>query len=52
MTARERVQRAFRHEEADRVPIYEQTVCTRVASEIRQTDRTLNGFLTGEVEAP
>jgi len=34
MTARERVQRAFRHEEPDRVPIYEQTVCTRIASEI------------------
>lgn len=34
MTARERVQKAFRHEEPDRVPVYEQTVCTRIASEI------------------
>ncbi len=34
MTARERVQGAFRHEEPDRVPVYEQTVCARIASEI------------------
>jgi uroporphyrinogen decarboxylase len=34
MTSKERVERAFRHEEADRVPVYEQTVATRIASEI------------------
>jgi len=34
MTSRERVARAFRHQEPDRVPIFEQTVCTRIASEI------------------
>jgi len=34
MTPRERVAKVFRHEEPDRVPIYEQTVCCRIASEI------------------
>jgi hypothetical protein len=34
MTSRERVQRAFDHQQPDRVPRYEQTVCARVASEI------------------
>ena len=34
MTSRERVQSAFRHREADRVPRYEQTVCCRVASDL------------------
>jgi uroporphyrinogen decarboxylase len=34
MTSRERVRLAFQHREPDRVPIYEQTVCCRVASEI------------------
>jgi len=34
MTSRERVQIAFQHREADRVPIYEQSVCCRVASEV------------------
>ena len=34
MTSRERVRLAFQHREPDRVPVYEQTVCCRVASEI------------------
>jgi uroporphyrinogen decarboxylase len=34
MTSRERIEKAFRHEEPDRVPIYEQTVCCRIASEL------------------
>ncbi len=34
MTSRQRVEQAFRHQQADRVPIFEQTVCTRVASDI------------------
>jgi len=34
MTPRGRVEQAFRHEEPDRVPIYEQTVCCRIASEL------------------
>jgi uroporphyrinogen decarboxylase len=34
MTSRERVQAAFRHQEPDRVPVFEQTVCARIASEI------------------
>jgi hypothetical protein len=34
MTPRERVRLAFAHQEPDRVPVYEQTVCSRVASEI------------------
>lgn len=34
MTSRERVTSAFRHEEPDRVPRYEQTVCSRIASEL------------------
>lgn len=34
MTSRERVRAAFEHREPDLVPIYEQTVCSRVASEI------------------
>ncbi len=34
MTSRERVRLAFAHQEPDRVPVYEQTVCSRVASEI------------------
>ncbi|HUU53397.1 MAG TPA: uroporphyrinogen decarboxylase family protein [Armatimonadota bacterium] len=34
MTSGERVRCAFEHREADRVPVYEQTVCCRVASEI------------------
>jgi hypothetical protein len=34
VTSRERVEKAFRHEQPDRAPIYEQTVCCRIASEI------------------
>ena len=34
MTSRERVRLAFQHREPDRVPIYEQSICCRVASEI------------------
>jgi len=34
MTSRERVERAFAHQEADRTPVFEQTVCSRIASEI------------------
>ncbi len=34
MTSRERVEKAFQHQEPDRVPICEQTVCSRIASEI------------------
>lgn len=34
MTSRQRVQSAFRHQQPDRVPVFEQTVCCRIASEI------------------
>ncbi len=34
MTPRERVRCAFQHRQPDRVPVFEQTVCSRVASEI------------------
>jgi uroporphyrinogen decarboxylase len=34
MTHRERVRLAFQHREPDRVPIYDQTVCSRVASDV------------------
>ena len=34
MTPAERVHCAFDHRQPDRVPIYEQSICCRVASEI------------------
>jgi len=34
MTSRERVRLVFQHQEPDRVPVYDQTVCSRVASEV------------------
>jgi uroporphyrinogen decarboxylase len=34
MTSKERVRLAFQHREPDRVPIYEQSICCRVASEV------------------
>lgn len=34
MTSKQRVRLAFQHREPDRVPIYEQTVCSRIASEL------------------
>jgi uroporphyrinogen decarboxylase len=34
VTSRQRVEQAFQHEQPDRVPIYEQTVCCRIASEL------------------
>lgn len=43
MTSRERVKRAFAHVEPDRVPIYEQTVCCRVASELMGREMRTGG---------
>jgi len=34
MNSEERVRAAFQHREADRVPVYEQTVCCRITSEM------------------
>jgi uroporphyrinogen decarboxylase len=52
MTHRERVRRAFRHVEADRVPIHEQSVCCRVASEIvGRRMRTAGGRIRWEETA-
>ncbi len=34
MTSKQRIMSAVRHREPDRVPIYEQTVCSRIASEL------------------
>ncbi len=52
MTSRERVLAAFHHEEPDRVPVYEQSVCCRVASEIMgRRVRTGGGRLRWEETA-
>ncbi len=52
MTSRERVLAAFRHEEPDRVPVYEQSVCCRIASEIMgRRMRTGGGRLRWEETA-
>jgi uroporphyrinogen decarboxylase len=52
MTSRERVLTAFRHEEPDRVPVYEQSVCCRIASEIMgRRMRTGGGRLRWEETA-
>ena len=49
MTSRERVERAFRHEQADRVPRYEQSVSCPVASEIMgRRMRTAGGRIRWE----
>jgi uroporphyrinogen decarboxylase len=52
MTHRERVRCAFQHTEADRVPIHEQSVCCRVASEILgRRMRTAGGRIRWEETA-
>jgi uroporphyrinogen decarboxylase len=52
MTSRERVLTALRHEEPDRVPIHEQNVCCRIASEIMgRRMRTGGGRLRWEETA-
>jgi uroporphyrinogen decarboxylase len=52
MTHRERVKRAFEHVEADRVPIHEQSVCCRVASDIvGRRMRTAGGRIRWEETA-
>ncbi|MBN1459104.1 MAG: hypothetical protein JXA57_06180 [Armatimonadetes bacterium] len=43
MTSADRVRRAFAHGEADRVPIYEQSVCCRVASEFMGREMRTGG---------
>ena len=52
MTSRQRVEMTFRHQEPDRVPVFEQTICCRIAADIMgRRMRTGGGRLRWEETA-